>query len=101
MARGRVAPAVLYSIRGPDDGDLARRKDERGSLRDHLGEPGRPLPAPGEGADAVNAADVGQGREAVRDGRPARESARVSLTSLLVGVWCGLCVWVVVFFASV
>jgi hypothetical protein len=50
--------------RGCDWG-LVWGEDEGGALGDDFGETGGALPAAGEGADAVDATDVGYGREAV------------------------------------
>lgn len=47
------------------DGGLVWGEDEGGALRDDFGEACGALPAAGEGADAVDATDVGEGRETV------------------------------------
>lgn len=73
--RARLDVALLGTGVGRDvacgaggERGLVRGKDEGGPLRDDLGEAGGALPAAGEGADAVDAAKVGQGGEAVGDG---------------------------------
>ena len=66
-ARGGLRVAVLAGVGGVVAGGsrgergLVRGEDERGPLRDDLGEAGGALPAAGEGADAVDAANVGEG----------------------------------------
>ena len=75
-ARGGLRVAVLAGVGGDvagyswREGRLVGGEDERGPLRDDLGEAGGALPAAGEGADAVDAANVGEGGEAVGDGGP-------------------------------
>lgn len=63
-------------------GLLLRGEDEGGPVGEDLGEVGGAVPAAGEGADAVWAAEVGEGGEAVGDGAGG-VSVSVALTWFL------------------
>lgn len=63
LCLGIYPPREALSNRG-----LVGREDERRSLGNDLSKTSGTLPTPGEGADTVDASDVGQIGEVVRDG---------------------------------
>ena len=68
----RVAAAILDGLGGAER-RLIGGEDEGRPLRDDLSEAGGALEAAGEGPDAVDASEVRQRRQPVRDGGPAGE----------------------------
>lgn len=77
-------PPIGYAIVGAD-GLLVGREDEGGSLGDDFGEAGGTLPGSSKGADRVDAADVAEGGEAIRDGGPDLAETRDQLAEPNLG----------------